>query len=59
MRHNKGTILKASCDYIRKLKKQGDRLNHVEDEKKNLEATNRKMILRIQVRFPSSLHNHC
>ncbi|ELU11900.1 hypothetical protein CAPTEDRAFT_221269 [Capitella teleta] len=48
MRHNKGTILKASCDYIRRLRKHQERLQSVEDEKRRMESNNRKMILRIQ-----------
>ena len=40
MRWNKGTILKASVDYIRKL---------LENRQKQLEHANRHLLLRIQV----------
>ena len=49
MRQNKGTILKASCDYIKRLKKDQDRMRMMEEHQKQLESTNRKMLLKIQV----------
>lgn len=49
MRQNKGSILKASVDYIRKLKRDQERLKHVEDRQRQIEAANRKMMLRMQV----------
>jgi len=48
MRTNKGTILKASVDYIRKLRKDQDRLRTYEEKQRALESSNRKMLLRIQ-----------
>jgi len=48
MRQNKGTILKASCDYIKRLKKDQDRMRMMEEHQKQLESTNRKMLLKIQ-----------
>ena len=48
-RQNKGTILKASVDYIRKLQRDHDRMKLVEAKQKQLENTNRQMRLRIQV----------
>lgn len=48
MRQNKGSILKASVDYIRKLKRDQERLKHVEDRQRQIEAANRKMMLRMQ-----------
>jgi hypothetical protein len=48
LRQNKGTILKASVDYIRRLKKDHERLRTMEDRQRQLESTNRKMLLRIQ-----------
>ncbi|XP_048739969.2 microphthalmia-associated transcription factor-like isoform X3 [Ostrea edulis] len=48
MRQNKGTILKASVEYIRRLKKDQDRLKQLESRQKQLEMNNRKMILRMQ-----------
>lgn len=49
MRQNKGTILKASVDYIRKLKREQDRMRLLEEEKKNTEEINRRLLLRVQV----------
>ncbi|KAG1685806.1 Microphthalmia-associated transcription factor [Nymphon striatum] len=48
LRHNKGTILKASVDYIKRLKKDSDRMKLVEERKKQLEQQNKKLLLRIQ-----------
>ena len=49
MRQNKGSILKASVDYIKKLKRDQERLKQVEDRQRQMEAANRKMMLRMQV----------
>ncbi|XP_041347614.1 microphthalmia-associated transcription factor-like [Gigantopelta aegis] len=48
LRQNKGTILKASCDYIRRLKKDQDKLRQSEEQRRMLEMNNRKYMLRIQ-----------
>ncbi|MFT7814222.1 transcription factor E3-like [Arapaima gigas] len=48
MRWNKGTILKASVDYIRKLQKEQQRAKEVEARQKKLELANRSLLLRIQ-----------
>lgn len=48
VRQNKGTILKASVDYIRKLKREQDRMRLVEEEKRNTEELNRRLLLRVQ-----------
>ncbi|XP_055022242.1 transcription factor E3a isoform X2 [Boleophthalmus pectinirostris] len=48
MRWNKGTILKASVDYIRKLQKEQQRARELEDRQRRLESTNRSLLLRIQ-----------
>ncbi|XP_060074144.1 microphthalmia-associated transcription factor-like isoform X2 [Ylistrum balloti] len=48
LRQNKGTILKASVDYIRRLKKDQERNRQLEERQRGLEQTNRKMLLRIQ-----------
>ncbi|KAF3696324.1 Transcription factor E3 [Channa argus] len=48
MRWNKGTILKASVDYIRKLQKEQQRARDMEDRLKRLENTNCSLLLRIQ-----------
>ncbi|XP_009304311.1 transcription factor E3b isoform X3 [Danio rerio] len=48
MRWNKGTILKASVDYIRKLQKEQQRAKEIEMRQKKLEQSNQALILRIQ-----------
>uniref|UniRef100_A0A4W5JC80 Transcription factor binding to IGHM enhancer 3b n=1 Tax=Hucho hucho TaxID=62062 RepID=A0A4W5JC80_9TELE len=48
MRWNKGTILKASVDYIRKLQKEQQRAKEVEMCQKKLEHANHCLMLRIQ-----------
>ncbi|TRY93505.1 hypothetical protein DNTS_011712, partial [Danionella cerebrum] len=48
MRWNKGTILKASVDYIRKLQKEQLRAKEMETKQKKLEHANRSLLLRIQ-----------
>uniref|UniRef100_A0A4W4E4J5 Transcription factor binding to IGHM enhancer 3a n=1 Tax=Electrophorus electricus TaxID=8005 RepID=A0A4W4E4J5_ELEEL len=48
MRWNKGTILKASVDYIRKLQKEQQRAKEMELRQKKLELTNHSLLLRIQ-----------
>lgn len=49
MRWNKGTILKASVDYIRKLQKEQHRAKDIEMRQKKLEQANHALLLRIQV----------
>ncbi|XP_057702605.1 transcription factor E3b [Corythoichthys intestinalis] len=48
MRWNKGTILKASVDYIRKLQKEQHRTKDIELRQKKLEQANHSLMLRIQ-----------
>ncbi|XP_072539308.1 melanocyte inducing transcription factor a isoform X5 [Salminus brasiliensis] len=48
MRWNKGTILKASVDYIRKLQREQQRAKELENRQKRLEHANRHLLLRIQ-----------
>lgn len=48
MRWNKGTILKASVDYIRKLQKEQQRAKEIEMRQKKLEQSNQTLLLRIQ-----------
>ncbi|XP_051933288.1 transcription factor E3b isoform X2 [Hippocampus zosterae] len=48
MRWNKGTILKASVDYIRKLQKEQQRAKDVELRQKKLEQANHSLMMRIQ-----------
>ncbi|XP_026204424.1 melanocyte inducing transcription factor a [Anabas testudineus] len=48
MRWNKGTILKASVDYIRKLQREQQKAKELECRQRKLEHTNRHLMLRIQ-----------
>jgi len=48
-RPNKGTILKASVDFIKLLKSESEKLRIVETKQAELEQYNRKLLLRIQV----------
>nr|AGL72341.1 microphthalmia-associated transcription factor a [Cyprinus carpio] len=48
MRWNKGTILKPSVDYIRKLQKEQQKAKELENRQKRLEHANRHLLLRIQ-----------
>ena len=54
MRWNKGTILKASVDYIRKLQKEQQRSKDLESRQRSLEQANRSLQLRIQVWTPGA-----
>ncbi|CAL8318971.1 unnamed protein product [Merluccius merluccius] len=45
---NKGTILKASVDYIRRLQKEQQRTRDLEVRQRTLEKTNRSLELRVQ-----------
>eukprot|EP00057_Strongylocentrotus_purpuratus_P027570 XP_011682044.1 PREDICTED: transcription factor EC isoform X2 [Strongylocentrotus purpuratus] len=47
-RQNKGTILKSSVDYIRKMQKDQSKHKQIEGRQKQLETINRRMMLRIQ-----------
>lgn len=49
MRWNKGTILKASVEYIKWLQKEQQRARELEHRQKTLEQANRQLVLRIQV----------
>ncbi|XP_053551652.1 transcription factor E3 [Bombina bombina] len=48
VRWNKGTILKASVEYIRKLQKEQQRVRELEGRQRKLEHMNQSLILRIQ-----------
>ncbi|XP_056897339.1 transcription factor E3a isoform X1 [Takifugu flavidus] len=57
MRWNKGTILKASVDYIRKLQKEQQRVREMEERQRKLENANHSLLLRIQeLELQSRLH---
>jgi len=47
-RQNKGSILKASVDYIRLLRKEQEQKSALEEKYKKLEKSNRKALLKIQ-----------
>lgn len=49
MRWNKGTILKASVEYIKWLQKEQLRARELEQRQKKLEQANRRLLLRIKV----------
>lgn len=51
LRHNKGQILKASVDYIRRLKLDADYNKEAEAKRRALEQQNRQLHLRIQVQY--------
>lgn len=46
---NKGSILKASVDYIRVLRKDHERISDIQQKQHVLEVENKKMLHRIQV----------
>ncbi|XP_067906661.1 transcription factor EC-like isoform X4 [Heterodontus francisci] len=48
VRWNKGTILKASVEYIKWLQKEQHRVRELENGQKKLEQANRRLMLRIQ-----------
>uniref|UniRef100_A0A674CR81 Melanocyte inducing transcription factor n=1 Tax=Salmo trutta TaxID=8032 RepID=A0A674CR81_SALTR len=48
MRWNKGTILKASVEYIRKLQREQQGAKELENRQKKLEHINRHLMMRIQ-----------
>lgn len=52
VRWNKGTILKASVDYIKRMQKDLQRSRDLENHSRRLEMTNKQLLLRIQVGFP-------
>ncbi|XP_022248895.1 transcription factor EC-like [Limulus polyphemus] len=57
LRQNKGTILKASVDYVCCLKKEVRKIPQMEQRQKLLEQQNKKLLLRIQ-ELEMQLHSH-
>lgn len=58
MRWNKGTILKASVDYIMKLQKEQELSKEMEIRQRKLEQANRSLQLRVQVQeWVFSIHD--
>ena len=49
VRWNKGTILRASVEYIKQMKKDIQRTREVENNFKKMELANKQLLLRIQV----------
>ena len=49
VRQNKGSILKASVDYIKILKKEKERKGLVEEKCRKQELINRKLLIKLQV----------
>ena len=49
VRQNKGSILKASVDYIKILKKEKERKELVEERCRKQELINRKLLIKLQV----------
>ncbi|KAM6929656.1 transcription factor E3a isoform 1-T1 [Lycodopsis pacificus] len=57
-RWNKGTILKASVDYIRKLQKEQQRARELEERQRRLESSNQALLLRVQeLELQTRLHS--
>ncbi|KAM9075439.1 transcription factor EB isoform 2-T2 [Megaptera novaeangliae] len=52
VRWNKGTILKASVDYIRRMQKDLQKSRELENHSRRLEMTNKQLWLRIQAQLP-------
>ena len=50
VRWNKGTILRASVEYIKRMQKDVQRSREVENNFKRMEMANKQLWLRIQVR---------
>lgn len=48
MRQNKGSILKASVDYIRRLKHDQEKLRSLEERQRQTDAVNRKIVMRLK-----------
>ena len=49
VRQNKGSILKASVEYIKKLKVDQDRKKYLEEKSRLQEYQNKKLLLKLQV----------
>lgn len=56
MKQNKGTILKASVDFLKCLKKEVSKIPDLEKKHKNLELENRRMMMRIQQLEQQMIH---
>jgi len=56
VRQNKGSILKASVDYIGKLKVDLQKKKVLEEKISRVEAENKRLLLRLQVRNDKNIH---
>ena len=59
MRWNKGTILKASVEYIKWLQKEQHHARELDGRQKKMEQANRRLLLRIQVKTLVKSQNGC
>ncbi|XP_067119025.1 transcription factor E3-like [Centruroides vittatus] len=62
VRQNKGTILKASVDYLRRLKQEVEKIPIMEEKHRILEQQNKKLLLKIQeLEYQMKMHgvNEC
>ena len=55
VRQNKGSILKASVDYIRLLRREREKKASLEDKYKKLEQCNRRALLKLQVIYLNAI----
>ena len=49
MKWNKGSILKATVDYVRSLQSEQSRYRQIDKRNKEMETLNKKLLLRVQV----------
>jgi hypothetical protein len=58
VRWNKGTILRASVEYIKRMQKDMQRTREVENNFKRMEMANKQLWLRIEVTHTHSFTQH-
>ena len=59
MKWNKGSILKAAVDYIRTLQNEQAHFRKVEQRNKEMEAVNKKLLVRVEVSVEKKLAFRC
>lgn len=57
VRWNKGTILRASVEYIKRMQKDMQRTREVENNFKRMEMANKQLWLRIEVTHTHNIHS--
>ena len=57
VRQNKGSILKASVDYIKILKRERERKIQIEEKYRKQEQMNRKLLIKLQVKLGMRIKN--